>query len=154
MAIEQVLPQHVTGKEYFEQIREMAFTEAIRKGCKVVISSPKQIQLDLDTPWIHASNHVDGIHAVLSVIHQNDIRKIILLSRFLENFSVVEWQAWKSSGGNSHVMLTLTRELSLSDRICLQSILGSDPMRELLNFRRMLCNADDPVALFRPSESV
>lgn len=74
-----------------------------------------------------------------------------MLIRALTDYLPIESAAaWKSHGGNTHVVLTLYRKLSPQARIALQAVLGSDPIRELLNLVRVENGCRDPIALFRP----
>lgn len=137
---------------YFEYLRDITFSKARESGYEVVIPTADQLQLDIDKTWPFpepAINGKRGLHA----IHHGNARSIEVLRRFQDEFTIARTEAWKSAGGNCHVVLTLAHNLELAQRIALQAILGSDPMRELLNLRRVLCSADDPVALFRPPYS-
>ena len=66
---------------------------------------------------------------------------------------VYSWSQSKSPSGDAghwHVVVTLSRDISSDlERILLQSLLGSDPMRELLSWRRVEDGSDsDAVSLF------
>jgi hypothetical protein len=52
--------------------------------------------------------------------------------------------------GHAHVVVTLERPVrDMRERIMLQALLGSDPMRELLSWRRLEDGADeDAISLF------
>lgn len=138
-------------REYFEELRDATFAKAIADGLEVVTPASNQIQLDIDRSWPYDAAYLDGkIKEIRQLIHNGDPKAISVLCRFDEEFSTNRLQAWRSTGGNIHVMLTLKHDLELLDRIAIQSILGSDPMRELCNLRRARCGAEDPIALFRP----
>lgn len=140
-----------TDREYFEYLRDTTFTKARANGLEIVIPGSNQIQLDIDRPWPHEIVYLDRkIKEIRQLIHNDDKKSISVLFRFDEEFSIDRHEAWRSAGGNIHVMLTINRDLDLLDRIAIQAILGSDPMRELCNLRRARCNAQDPIALFRP----
>lgn len=140
-----------TDREYFEEVRDVTFANAKVKGLEIVLPTAFQLQLDIDQPWTHhVSDRLTKNTDVIEVICRNKLRIREVLWRLLERASIEKWEAWKSSGGNCHVMLTLSREMDLETRISLQAILGSDPMRELLNLSRAWCGAEDPIALFRP----
>lgn len=152
-------------RDYFTELRDKTFEKARADGMEIIIPTSRQLSLDIDRPWPHdlsprLDRHVDGqerIQAVRSLItgvagkpsQKAKLRAFIL--KLDDEFSIRAHEAWRSRGGNIHVMLTLGRDLDPITRIALQSMLGSDPMRELLNLRRVLCGADDPIALFRPS---
>lgn len=140
-----------TEREYFEYLRDQTFAKAKADGLKVILPASNQIQLDIDRPWPYEITRLDRkIKEVRQLIHNGDAKAISVLLHFDEEFSIKRHEAWRSVGGNIHVMLTLNRDLDLLDRIALQAILGSDPMRELCNLRRARCGAEDPVALFCP----
>lgn len=126
------------------------FAKAKSDGLEVVLPASDQLQLDIDRPWPCDSPTMDQkIKEVRQLIHNGDAKMISVLHRFDEEFSVQRHEAWRSIGGNIHVIFTLKRDLELLDRIAL-SLLGSDLMRELCNLRRVRCGAEDPIALFRP----
>jgi hypothetical protein len=141
-----------TEREYFEELRERVFAKAIADGLQIVVPTSNQLQLDIDRPWPahRALPESDDGNIVSAIIHDHKMKPRQVLNRLLEEFEVIKWQAWKSSGGNCHVILTLGRELDIDKRITMQAILGSDPMREFLNLRRVLCGAEDPIVLFKP----
>lgn len=143
-----------TDREYFEEIRDVTFTKAKVDGLDIVIPLPTQLQLDLDVPWTNKSDYVDGFVPVLNIMVPGGkaSRANKVLDRLLERMAIVKWEAWKSNGGNCHVMLTLASELDPTSRVALHAILGSDPMREMLNLSRIMCGAEDPIALFRPQQ--
>jgi len=49
--------------------------------------------------------------------------------------------------GRHHIVVTLDREVTEIERVALQAILGSDPTREALSYRRIL-NSITPATLF------
>jgi hypothetical protein len=54
----------------------------------------------------------------------------------------------KSGLPHRHVILTLKRDLSALERIALQSMLGSDPTREILSYKRLLLGNPHPILFF------
>lgn len=144
---------NTSERHYFEELREQTFAEALADGLEIVIPTSHQISLDIDRPWPERlAPRIAGTSPKMArrIIHGGAPKLIGLLWRFEEEFKITRREAWRSPGGNCHVLLTLDRDLDPTTRIALQSMLGSDPMRELLNLRRVLCGADDPIALFRP----
>lgn len=139
-----------TEREYFEEIREQTFSKARLDRLEIILPSPNQIQLDIDRPWSGEKSRLETYSEVSLIIHNRDKRKRQVLDRLLQEMAPVRWEAWKSNGGNSHVQITFWRTFEPLEKVTLQAILGSDSMRELLNFRRVLCGADDPIALFCP----
>lgn len=53
-----------------------------------------------------------------------------------------------SGGGNLHALITLTKPMSVSDRIALQATLGSDPLKEFLSIHRCHTGQENPITLF------
>lgn len=141
-----------TEREYFDELRETVFAKAISDGFQVLVPTSSQLQLDIDRQWpsyLVLPESENG-NIVSAIIHGHQKKPSQVLDRFLMELEVIKWQAWKSASGNSHVVLTLNRDLDIDKRIAMQAILGSDPMREFLNLRRVLCGAEDPIALFKP----
>lgn len=137
-------------RDYFEEIRDASFSKAREEGLDIVIPSSRELQLDLDMPLEDKNNHVRGAIPVSRIIRRNSPRASKSLDRFLGMRAIPKWEAWRSKSGNCHVVLTLLSELSPLERVALQAMFGSDPMREMLNFSRITCGTDDPIALFRP----
>lgn len=145
-----------TEREYFEEIREQSFSAARENGCEVIVASASQIQLDIDQPWptwASLSSDNDGLDILNILAATAGDRSRDVLARLLEFVVVLKWDAWSSSSDNTHIMLTCTREFTPCERIAIQAILGSDPMREMLNLRRVWCGAEEPIALFRPQQT-
>lgn len=141
-----------TEREYFEEIRDESFAAAREQGCEVLVASTSQIQLDIDQPWPCGTRLNNPPSDVLNLLSDTaGDRTKNVLARLLEFMVVLKWEAWPSASGNTHIMLTLSREFTSHERIAIQAMLGSDPMRELLNLRRVWCGAEDPIALFRPA---
>ncbi len=140
-------------KRYFEHLRDETFKRAKADGLEIVLPTSVQIQLDIDSPWTLESPRTamgesrGDVHRLRKIIGCN----IKLLDRISLEIGIDYWSAWRSRNGNTHVMITLWCGLDVTERIALQALLGSDPMRELLNLRRVLCRAEDPIALFRPA---
>lgn len=146
-----------TEREYFEEIREHSFSAAREDGCEVIVASASQIQLDIDQPWpawaSFDSNSDEAGMSVLNILAATAGDRVRdVLARLLEFVVILKWEAWASSSNNTHIMLTCSREFTPCERVALQSILGSDPMREMLNLRRVWCGAEDPIALFKPKK--
>lgn len=54
----------------------------------------------------------------------------------------------RSRNGNYHVTIRSTERLTMIERICLQTLLGSDPNREMFNFFRYLNGSRFPVLFY------
>lgn len=138
-----------SDRQYLNEIRNEAFEEAEARDCEIVLADDFHLQLDFDVPWPEPGRDTLSDNSIVSLIkHQS--RSKHLWKSFDKNFQIKLIKSWKSSGGNCHVEIELFEPLTAEIRIALQAILGSDPMRELSNLRRVKCGADDPVALFKP----
>lgn len=67
-----------------------------------------------------------------------------------EMAEIDEIAIYKSRSGKLHIQLTLYRPKPVVDRILLQFILGSDPIREQLSYERFVGNDQHPTLLVRP----
>lgn len=137
---------------YEERDRKKVFAAARRLGCKVIVTDSDQLQIDLDEPWPFS---VDYLKTTKSKIHDKaqELFDEKIWWSFDREVNVIMLEAWRSRNGNTHVVLTLDREYSDFERIAFQAMLGSDPVRELLNWKRVLDGSDNPIALFRPRET-
>lgn len=107
---------------------------AKERGCEVVLGTDRTLQLDLDDKaaldrYQHIYNQIQK--------HFPDLIQ-----------SKEEWASM--SGVGRHVVLRLSLALDIHQRIALQSLLGSDPIRELLSYRRALAGVPNETVLFRP----
>ena len=61
-----------------------------------------------------------------------------------------QWQCAPSKSGlpKRHAVVTLTREVGDIERIALQAILASDPLRELLSYVRVRAGQEAPIKFF------
>lgn len=57
-----------------------------------------------------------------------------------------------SRNGNKHVYVRLQCHLTLAQRVALQLLLGSDPIKELLSIQADMLNAEIPTAMFETPE--
>ena len=133
-------------RDYLILNRETFIDCCSQTGDVIIPTTDLTLQLDIDEPWTRPQpfyRYEGGldIEFLGSTICQylDADKRSSLLNCFLERYSVSRAEGWRSKGGNSHVLLTLSPgyELSIRDRITLQAMLGSDPIRELLNLRRV-----------------
>lgn len=90
-----------------------------KKGLAVVYPAPNQLQIDIDS---------------LDAAHDYD-KRIAFVREHLPDLVVEAHRAPSASGlPRLHVTLTLSRSLGALERIAIQSLLGSDPWRELYSF--------------------
>ena len=103
---------------------------------RLVIPKPNELFIDLDdeNEWPH-------LHAMLGVLASNGVA-------FAEPMRTTT-----SPGGNTHVYLTLDRDVDPVTRIALQACCGSGRRRELLSLLRILLNLKrEPTVFFETQE--
>lgn len=83
-----------------------------------------------------------------------DIDNESSLSMFMENISRLRVDSYVVRPSPSreqnrlHITVTLTHEISALERIALQAMLGSDPVREMLSWKRLQRGVSDPTLFF------
>lgn len=105
---------------------------AISKNCELVIAKPNQLQFDLDSR-----------HNLEHCLHWVEFK-------LAERFKYTAMRQWNSKSGNWHVVIDLPLELSVSERIALQSQGGSDLVREFASLCRSWDGCEVPIRLFKP----
>lgn len=73
------------------------------------------------------------------------------LSILMQAFGLTEapvWKAYRSKGGNTHVLITLPREVPVMERVAWQAAFGSDPVREALHISSIRKKELNPILLF------
>jgi hypothetical protein len=122
---------------------ETAETAAAKVNCKVVIPADNQLQLDIDTE--EAYN--------LFLKRVEEFQRISFLHVLVEDTPS------KSGLPKRHITLTLFKSdeepyfLDEWQRITLQTILGSDLIRETLNTWRLIQGEKNPSRLFEPLDN-
>lgn len=105
---------------------ERAFVEAELNGWKVVLPKPNELLIDIDS------------NAQLDIFWKNYPRII----RYIGVIDNIIKPSKSGEEGCKHITLVLEREVTPTERILLQAVLGSDLTREILSFCRIL--EDDP----------
>lgn len=95
--------------------RKRARDEAIAAGHRILYGRPDVLQLDIDSD------------AKLEVA-------VALIARFTKHLDVLRVDQTKSKSGNYHLYVHLGTPLDRGDRIFWQAALGSDRVREALNW--------------------
>jgi len=117
---------------------------AAKQGCVVVYPQPNQLQIDIDTEAAYAefNRRLGDLLAWDSSIFGD-----------CSNAPQVVIQPSKSGLPHRHITLTFPdRTFDRYERIALQMLLGSDPVREKMNTLRTLRGNPAPVRLFeRPA---
>jgi hypothetical protein len=129
--LKQLVPDPDEERKYdFWTIKsEHAFDDAKKAGNIVVLPEDNQLLIDIDTPEAEA------------VYNKN-------LPKFQMHVAeVINEERKTSRNGNTHIYVTLDRNIDPSERILFQLFLGSDQTRELLSHVRVL-NEDPNPTLF------
>lgn len=124
-------------KPYEIRSMEEAFKLAETKDCDVVQGEPDVLLCDYDG-------------AALDLFHT--------LVEFLNTYyGPVDIEFWYSSAGKNdhyHRKITLARPVPIGLRLAMQAALGSDPMRTMLDIRRVEEGVEEPCLLFKPRKTV
>jgi hypothetical protein len=108
--------------------------KAIRYNCELLFPKPNELFID----------HDDSIPS-----YQNNV-----FSRFMAHlecrYLVLNTKHWKSKSGNNHRVIVLADNLDIVERIALQVMAGSDPIREMYSLWSHKDGFDHPICLFKP----
>lgn len=124
----------MSGNSLTSEALEAAVLEAESQGFAVVRSNDTTLLLDLDSPFA-----IRQFRRVLPIVQ--------------EHFGAGAAQMWLSKSGNTHVLVPLREGLDPLLRFALQAALGSDGVRETLNFTQLLNGCNEPSILFKPNGS-
>ena len=102
-----------------------AFEQADREGLQVVLPTPYQLFIDIDSDEMYA-----------------EYKKRLLQAEKHYHMSHVQIAPSKSGLPNRHITITLGGKVEPMERLLLQLFLGSDPTREFLGLQRI--KHDDP----------
>src|SRR5574342_716431 len=104
-------------------------------GLKYVVSTEFHLQLDIDSRYDYWKKNLEQV--------ERDLPEL-----------VIDYLETKSKRGFQHVYIRVSKSLTYGERIALQLILGSDPVRERLALRRVLLDLfEHPIVLFEtPNE--
>jgi len=122
--------------EYLSQIFDDTAHKAKILGCVVVCPEENQVQLDLDSNeqvrefWIRFNNFTDFL-----CLEQ----PLVTPSKNTDHF---------------HVTMTFPRNLTDIERLAIQSIFGSDKMREMLNLLRYLTTGKTSSCFFESTQKI
>ena len=116
------------------QDRDQATIMAEGLNCTAVFAGVDELQLDFDSP----TNPADLYWKQVSCLHE--CLQVLLGQPVFT----------KSKSGNWHARIKLSKNLSDTERIILQLLLGSDPAREGNNLARWFAQGDARVCLFVP----
>ena len=117
--------------DYLVSVHLTNIKKAEDEGLIVNEATPTELQLDFDKDNPQPIDFYD--------------RCIIVEENFTER---ITFRETTSPGGNTHVYLNFDTPLDIHTRIILQLYLGSDPIRELLNLKRVLAGTPKPIILY------
>lgn len=117
---------------------EWALKQAADRNCTIEHADDKTLQLDLDS---EAAYEV----YLKQVVRLREL-ELLPVDVTLDEFASVR----RSRSGNRHVIIKLFRPLPAEERIMLQALLGSDPVREALSLARVRAGNLFPILLFVP----
>ena len=100
----------------------------------VIRSDPQTLQIDIDSEEAY-----DTFKRIFGLIQQ-----------YIE-FTLVVVKKSKTSG-HKHITLRMGKTMPAYERILLQSVLGSDPMREALNYLDITMGIKDPIFFYEKGE--
>ena len=116
-------------------------SEAAKANCRVVYPEPNQLQIDLDTE-------------AAFVLHEQRLKELYLRTIYPAYQLACPPVVTPSKSGYPHRHITLTfadnRVFTEWERIAMQQMLGSDPVREQMNALRCACGIEQPSRLFEP----
>jgi hypothetical protein len=130
-----------TGAQTYSPLRDIQ-TIAEGLGLECIESDERLLQLDLDSP------EAVEAHGVLLEMFKRYFPKTLSG----KSVAIVGQMTTTSKSGGTHVYLTLAQPLSERERIELQSLLGSDRKREILNLVRVDRLGDGVITLFETPE--
>lgn len=115
---------------------EKARAKAEELGCVVVLPKANELQVDLDS----------------AEAYDEHLKRRAILAKHCKGFLVECLEAPSKSGfPKLHVTIVLSRDVSALERVALQSLLGSDPVRELLSWVAIEKKTNDfPTLFFEP----
>ena len=121
-----------------------AEVEAEKVGCIVVYPEPNQLQIDLDTEEAF-------------IQHEKRFKELYQRTKHPAYQLKCDPLVKPSKSGYPHRHITLTfndHVFTEWERIGMQMMLGSDPVRESLNALRLASGVSRPCRFFEPKESV
>lgn len=112
---------------------EEGCAEAEARGDTVLVADARELFIDLDS---------------------DEQRKQFdqMFERVRLEYDCAVAERWPSkTPGHEHVIVRMkSRDFTVAERIALQSILGSDPLRDLLTLARLHSGIEQPIRLFKP----
>lgn len=110
-----------SGKSYADIRSEIAQKDAEAKGCIIVKPQASELFVDIDT-----REQMETFDRNIQVLQR---REQAVITRRTPSPSGADF--------HYHIVVRLARKLEPMERVLLQAVLGSDPMRELLSWQRI-----------------
>lgn len=104
-------------------------------GCEVILPGPQEIQIDVDTE----ESYLECLERINS------------LKDCLDFKIIVKDKESKSGHPHHHITIDMGIDLTNWQRVALQAVLGSDPVRERLNAARLFTDNKYPIVFFEPT---
>jgi len=104
------------------------------KRAKLILVEPEQDELQIDIDGCRALRHYGAQFAIL--------QKAGITHGWKESMTP------SRAKNHMHITIKLPRVITNLERVCLQSILGSDPMREAFNYVRVNKRTRYPIVFF------
>lgn len=121
--------------EFSVMTMEQIEAVAAKHNCSVVVAKDNELQLDYD--------QLGDMRRFHEFYEQR------LCKRF--NTGSLSYVEWTSKSGNRHVVVTLPVELPIVERIAIQAMAGSDPIREWAAMNCHYAGSQHPILLFKPN---
>lgn len=119
--------------EFSVMTMEQIEAVAAKHNCAVVVAKPNELQFDLDE--LGGKSRLEDF----------------LADRLSRRFIGLKSEYWDSKSGNRHCVVTLPEELPVVERIALQVMGGSDPIREYAALNCHNMGSEHPILLFKPN---
>lgn len=113
---------------------EECAAEAASRGCVVVYPKPNELFIDIDTEQQRTQFKI--------------CFNILLKIAAYTGSKCIERPSPSGKSGRYHITVTLPGPVDELERIMLQAMLGSDPLREILSYARLVAGDPRPVCFF------
>lgn len=127
---------------------------AAEKGCIPVLPAANELQIDIDSAeaFEYFKERFENLKQDLI---DGDYTQLGIGINFSPISEGMWWESWPSASGlpNRHIIVRVPgKTFTDMERLVWQFALGSDPIREVMSFRRVLLGIDNPFVLFKPKE--
>lgn len=126
---QQKLSQAEEEYNFLNPSSQRAIDEAADNDLDVVFPEADELQLDFDT----------------EEQYQYFLKVQDVMKKYISEPRSIEWHASRSGLPKRHVTVKLERDIDDKERVLLQVLFGSDPMRELLSYVQVLIGDPHPI---------